>query len=129
MLICKILLAKFIHEVTSIIIFDCRDNYSDIQQNSRAKRKVLKNEKCTWSSQECICSIFYFTNRLLNVLLKRKTINILHHHTAYDYRKGSKSCRYTTSKCWYTTSKPFFPRKFTNTDLLLTNVAVCDKPN
>ena len=32
------------HEVTSIITFDCRDNYSDIQQNSKAgsaqKRKM-----------------------------------------------------------------------------------------
>ena len=66
-----------------------------------AKRKELKNEKCTWSSQECICSICYFTNRLLNVSLKRKTINILHHHKAFDYRTVSKSCWYTTSKCLY----------------------------
>ena len=34
MLICKIFLQKFMHEVISIITFDCRDNYSDIQQNS-----------------------------------------------------------------------------------------------
>ena len=38
----------------------------------RAKREVLKNEKCTWNSRDCICSNFYFTNHLLNVSLKRK---------------------------------------------------------
>ena len=32
---------------------------------------------------------FYFKNHLLNVSLKRKTNKILHHHTAYDYKKGS----------------------------------------
>ena len=37
MLICKIFLQKFIHEVTSIIFFDYCDNYSDIQQNSTCK--------------------------------------------------------------------------------------------
>ena len=74
----------------------------------RAKREVLKNEKCTWSSRDCICSNIYFTNHLLNVSLKRKTNDIFHHHTAYDYKKRSKSRWYTTAKCWYTTSKPFY---------------------
>ena len=55
-----------------------------------AKREVLKNEKCTWSLRGCICSNFHFANHLLNVSLKRKT-NILHHHTAYDYRKWARA--------------------------------------
>ena len=38
----------------------------------RAKQEVFKNEKCNWSSLDCICSNFYFTNHLLNVSLKRK---------------------------------------------------------
>ena len=95
----------------------------------RAKREVLNNAKCTWSSRDCICSNFYFTNHLLNVSLKRKTNNILHHYTAYDNRKGNKSQRYTTARCWYTTRKTFFPKMFTNPGLLLTNVAVYNKPN
>ena len=94
----------------------------------RAKREVLKNEKCTWSSRDCICSNFYFTNHLLNVSLKRKSNNILHHHMAYDCRKGSKSHWYTMARCWFTTNKPFFPpRIFTNPGLLLTNVPIYDK--
>ena len=43
---------------------------------ARAKRGVLKNAKCTWSSRDCICSNFYLTNHLLDVSLKRKTENI-----------------------------------------------------
>ena len=42
----------------------------------RAKRELLKNEKYTWSSRDCICSNFYFINHLLNVSLKRKTNNM-----------------------------------------------------
>ena len=61
--------------------------------------------------------------------LKEKQTTFLHYHTAYDYRKGSKSRWYTTARCWYTTSKQFFPKVFTNPDLLLTNVIVYDKPN
>ena len=45
MLICKILLRKFILEVTSIITFDFRDNYSDIQQNSTCKAGSAQKRK------------------------------------------------------------------------------------
>ena len=45
MLTCKIFLRKFIHEVTSIIAFDCRDNYSDIQQNSTCKAGSAQKPK------------------------------------------------------------------------------------
>ena len=96
---------------------------------SHAKREMLKNEKCTWRSWDCICSSLCLKNHLMNVSLKRKTNTILHHHTAYDYRKGSTSRWYTTARCWYTTSKPFFQRMFTNPGRLLTNVAVYDRPN
>ena len=129
MLICKIFLRTFIHKVTSIITFDCRDNFQIFSKTLRAKQEVLKYETCTWSSRDCICSNFYFTKHLLNVSLKRKTNTILHHHTAYDYRKGIMSRWYTTARCWYTTSEPFFPKMFSNPGLLLTNVAVYDKPN
>ena len=121
MLICKTFFTKMYtwsHKFAVIII-------QIFSKTPRAKRDVLKNEKCTWSSR----IFFYFTNHLLNVSLKRKTNNILHHHTAYDYRKGSKSRCYTTARCWYTTRNPFFPRMFTNPGVLLTNVTVYDKPN
>ena len=98
-----------------------------LSKTPHAKRELFKNEKYTWSLRDCICSNFYFRNHLLNVSLERKTNNILHYHTAYDYGKGSKSRWYTTARCWYTTSKPFSPRMFTNPGLLLTNVAVYDK--
>ena len=129
MLICKIFLRKFIHEVTSIITFYWLIIIQIISKAPRAKWEVLQNETCTRSSRVCICSKFYFTIHLLNVSRKRITNNILHHHTAYDYRKGCKSRWYTTARVWYTTSKPFFSRMFTNPYFLLTNVAVYDKPN
>ena len=75
MLICKVFLRIFIHEVTNIITIDCLDIQISCK-TLRAKREVLKNEKCTWSSRGCICSNFYFTDHLLTVSLKRKTNNI-----------------------------------------------------
>ena len=50
----------------------------------------------------------FHKNHLLNVSLKKKKRQHFHHHTAYDYRKESKSRWYTTARFWYTTSKPFF---------------------
>ena len=38
----------------------------------RAALLVLENEKYTWSSRVCICSICYLTIHLLSVSLKRK---------------------------------------------------------
>ena len=129
MLICKIFLGKCIREVTSIITFDCCDNYSDIQQNSTSKVESAQKRKMHVELARMHLQHFLFHKSFVECSLKRKTINILHYHTAYDYRKGSKSRWYATSRYWYTTSKPFFTRKFTNTGLLLTNVAVHDKPN
>ena len=45
MLIFKISLRKFIHEVTSIIPFDCYNNSSDIQQNSTCKAGSAEKRK------------------------------------------------------------------------------------
>ena len=43
--------------------------------------------------------------------------------------KGARAVGILRQGSEYTTSKPFFPKMFTNPGLLLTNVAVCDKPN
>ena len=126
LLICKIFLGKYIHEVRSSITFDCRDNYSDIQQNSTYKAESAQKRKMHVELARMHLQHFFFPQIVCWMFHLN---NILHHHTAYDYRKGSKSRWYTTSRCCYTTSKPFFSRKFTNTGLLLTNVAVYDKPN
>ena len=45
MLICKLYLRKFIHEVTSTITFDCRDYYSDIEQTSTCKAGSAQERK------------------------------------------------------------------------------------
>ena len=45
MLICKIFFRKFIHEVTSIITFDCRDIFLEIQQNSTCKAGSAQKRK------------------------------------------------------------------------------------
>ena len=81
-----------------------------------AKREVLKNKKCTWSSRDCICSTFYFKNHLLNVSLKRKINNILHHITEEKGARAvgilgqgvgigqegrfSRKCLQITVSCW-----------------------------
>ena len=41
----QIFLRNFIHEVTSIITFDFRDNYSHIQQNSTCKAGSAQKRK------------------------------------------------------------------------------------
>ena len=83
-------------------------------QNARGSRLHLQQSLYHKSFAEC------FT--------EKKNRQHFHHHTAYDYRSDSKSRWYATARCWYTTGKPFLPRMFTNPGLLLTNVAVCDKP-
>ena len=65
-----------IHEVTSSITFDCRDNYPDSQQNTMCKLGSAQNEKCMWNSRGCICCNVCHKNHLLKVSLKRKTDNI-----------------------------------------------------
>ena len=129
MLICKIFLRKSIHEVTTTITFDCQDNYSDIQQNSTCKAGSAQKRNMHVELARLHLQQFLFHQSVAKVSLKRKTNSILHHHTAYDHRKGSKSHLYTTARCWYTTKKPFVPKMFTNPGILLTNVAVYDKPN
>ena len=129
MLICKIFLRKFIHGATSIITFDCRDNYSDIQQNSTCKAGNAQKRKMHVELARLLLQQFLFRKSFAECSLKRKTNNSLQHRTACEDRKGNKSCWYTTARFWYTTSKPFFPSMFTNPVLLLINVAVYDKPN
>ena len=130
MLICKLFLRKFLHEVTSIITFNCRDNYSDIQQNSMCKagsaqKRKLHVELARLHLQQCL-----FLKSVAECFsLKKKNNNILHHRTVYDYSKRNKSRWYTTARRWYKIRKPFFPKMFTNPGILLTNVAVYDKPN
>ena len=77
MLICKISLRKFIHEITSIIPFDCRDNSSDIQQNSTCKAGSAEKRKMHVELARLhLQQFFYLTTHLLNASLKRKTDNI-----------------------------------------------------
>ena len=65
-----------------------------ISNTPRANWKTLKNEKCTCSSQDCICRIFYHINHLLNVSFKRKTenISILIRHVTTEKRAKSILC-------------------------------------
>ena len=65
-----------------------------ISNTPRANWKMLKNEKCTCSSKDYICRIFYHTNHLLNVSLKRKTenISILIRHVTTEKRTKRILC-------------------------------------
>ena len=100
MLLCKILLRKFIHEVT----IDCSDNYSDLQQNYTCKCSKTINAR---GARE-IAFAAVFISQIICWMFHLKTNNILHHRMAYDCKKGSKSRWYTTARHWYSTSKPFF---------------------
>ena len=76
MLISKILLWKFIHEVTSIITFDCCDNYSDTQQSSMCKVGSSQKRKMHVELEGLHLQQCFHKHHLLNVSLKRKTDNI-----------------------------------------------------
>ena len=100
--------------------FDCRDDHSDIQQNSSCKAWSVQKRKMHVELRDCICSYFYLVNRLLNVSPERKTdifpssygvlgrmwnssVSVPDH--CVDYRSESKSR-------WYATA--FLLRMFTN---------------
>ena len=100
-----------------------------ISNTPRANWKMLKNEKCTCSSKDYICRIFYHTNHLLNVSLKRKNRKHFHSYNSCDYRRESKTHFYATKRCWLTTRKPFSKKMFANPRFLLANVAVHDETN
>ena len=92
MLISKLLLRKLMHEVTSIITFDCRDNYSDTQQNSMCKvgsaqKRKMHVELEGLHLQQCLLQTSF-----AECVPQKKNRQHFHHHTAYDYRKESKSC-------------------------------------
>ena len=104
--------------------------YSAKLHKQRGKCSKTTNAR---GAREIAFAIFFFhTNHLLNVSLKRETDNIsiiIGHMTTNKRAIAVDTCVYTTARCWYTTSKPLFPRMFTNPGLLLTKVAVYDKPN
>ena len=76
MLICKIfyenlyIRPQVLYPLIEIVIIQI------ISNTPRANLEMLKNEKCTCSSKDYICRIFYHINHLLNVSLKRKAENI-----------------------------------------------------
>ena len=72
MLICKILLRNSIHEVTNIITYDCRDNYSGIKQSRCAQKRKIYVELERLHLQRFLSHIYH----LLNVSLKTKTDNM-----------------------------------------------------
>ena len=76
MLISKIGLRKFIHEVTSITTFDCRDNYSGTQQNNTCKVGSAQNRKMHVELERLHLQQCFHKNHLLNVSFKRQTDNI-----------------------------------------------------
>ena len=132
MLICKLFLRKFIHEITSIITFNCRDNYSDIQQNStckvgRAKKKTTKNVRgareivfAAIFVSQIICCMFYLKEKQTTfcIIIRRMTTV-----------KGSRAVGIIRQGAGIRQESRFFPKMFTNPGLLLTNVTVYDKPN
>ena len=109
MLIIKICVRKFIHILTNITTFDCRDNYSDTQQSTTCKiGECSKTKKSMWSTRDCICSNFCHKNHLLNVSLKRKTdISIIIRRITTEKKRKSRWYKSTTARFWYSTIKLF----------------------
>ena len=117
MLISKILLRKFVHEVTidSVIIIQIRS------KAPCAKWEVLKNEKCTWSLSQK-------KNHLLNVSLKRKTDHISIIIQRVTIEKRARAVGIPRQGAGMRQVSHFF-ENVTNPGLLPINVAVYDKPN
>ena len=101
-----------------------------LSKTPRAKWKVLKNEKCKWSSRDCNGSNFDHTNYLLNVSLKRKAdkISIIKRRMTTEKRARAVGIPRQGTGIRQV-SHFFFSTMFSNPGLLLTNVAVYDKPN
>ena len=59
--------SQVLYPLISIVIIQILSN------TPRENWKMLKNEKCMWSSKEYICRDFYPTNHLFHGSLKRKT--------------------------------------------------------
>ena len=73
MLICKIIsVRKFIHGVASIITFDCRDDYSDIQRNPTRKVGSAKKTKNALGAREIAFAAVFVTQ----IICRRNTDDI-----------------------------------------------------
>ena len=91
MLICKIVLQKFIHKVSGCISFDCHCYYSDTQQHSMCKLGNAQKRKMHVQLERLHLQDFYHINQLLNASLKRKTEHIfiiMRHVTTEKRAKG-----------------------------------------
>ena len=54
--------------------------------------KVLKNAKCSWSSWDSNCSIFFLShNSFAECFTKKKNRKHFHHPTAYYYSRGRRA--------------------------------------
>ena len=73
MLIFKISLRKFIHEVTRIIPFDCHDNSSHIQQNSTCKAGSVEKRKMHVELARLHLQQFLFHKSFAECLTKKKS--------------------------------------------------------
>ena len=91
MLICKIFLRKVIHEVTSIITFDCHDNYSDIQQNSRCEvRSAQKTKNARGARKIAFAAIFISQIICWMFCLKEKQTTVCNIIRCMKTQKGAR---------------------------------------
>ena len=128
MLICKIFLQNFIHEVTTIIIFDCHDNYSDIQQHVQSG-KCSKTQNAREAREIAFAAIFILQIICWMFHLKEKQTTFCIIRRRITKEKGVRANGILRQSAGMRQARHFFPRMFTNPGPLLTNVAVYDKPN
>ena len=128
-IICKLFSWKFIHEVSSIINFDCRDNYSGIQQNFLCKAGSSQNSKMHVELKRSHVQQFLSRKSYAECFTKKQKRQHYHQHVEHDYRRESKNHWYASARCWCTIHKQCFLRLFANPCFLLTNVTVYDKLN
>ena len=107
MLICKIVLRKFIHKASGIISFDCHCYYSDNQQHSTCKLENAQKRKMHLQLERLHLQNILSHKSFAQCFIKKKNRKHFHSYTACDYRKESKTHFYATKRCWLTTRKPF----------------------
>ena len=88
---CEIVLQNFTREVTSIITFDCHDNYLEIRQNSLCTTGSTKNQQLHIKLERLLLQQVLSDESFAGRLIDKKNKQHFHHHTAYNYRGECKS--------------------------------------
>ena len=94
------------HDITIIVTFDCRGNYSGCQQKL-AKREVLNKLERLHLQQVLSCKSLAecFTEKKKKKQSRKKETTFSSSCGVWLQKRQSKSRWYATTRSWYTTKK------------------------